>query len=76
VVDDDEFNLLSKLDYWERVDDDCLRRLEGDKFYVVMREAEWSRHEEVRKRIEMERAALDASQKHWTESLFCSMLRR
>ncbi len=61
VVDDDEFNLMSKLDYWERLDDSSLRRLEGDKFYVVMRESEWSRYEEIRKRVEMECAALDAS---------------
>jgi hypothetical protein len=61
VVDDDEFNLMSKLDYWERLDDSSLRRIEGSKVYVVMREAEWSRYEEIRKRIEMECAALDAS---------------
>ena len=60
VVDDDEFNLMSKLDYWERLDDSSLRRLEGDKFYVVVKKSEWSRYEEICKRVEMECAALDA----------------
>jgi hypothetical protein len=62
IVDQDEFSLLSKLtDDWERVDDSCLRRIEGDKVYVVLTEQEWDRYEEIRKRIELECTALDAS---------------
>jgi hypothetical protein len=61
VVDDCEFDLLSKLDYWERVDDSCLRRVEGDKVYVVLTEQEWIRHQEICRRVELECTSLDAS---------------
>jgi hypothetical protein len=61
VVDTDEFDLLSKLDYWERVDDGCLRRVEADKVHIVLTEQEWRRLEEVRARIEVECTALDAA---------------
>jgi hypothetical protein len=58
IVDDAEFNLLSKLsgDYLH-ADSDCLTRLEGDKVYVIMREAEWNRMERIRKEVEQEIAS-------------------
>jgi hypothetical protein len=55
VVGDNEFEMLARLgDYESKGTGNFLTRIEGDVFFIVIRQSEWDRHQKSVAQVEAE----------------------